>query len=85
VSLAALPGWVAALTGEGLRNLAAGPGDTDRRRRAVAADRSDHDWWRFTPLTALAFCVYAIGFDTSDSYLYLIPAWTAAALWLAVG
>jgi hypothetical protein len=33
----------------------------------------------------LAFSLYAIGYGTRDSYVYLIPVWTVAALWLAAG
>ena len=48
-------------------------------------DRQDHAWWQTTGLTALVCTVFAIGYDTTDSYVYLIPAWSMAALWLAVG
>jgi hypothetical protein len=86
VGLGALPGRIGALTGEGLRQLGGGPwGMLIAVLGLWRLDHNDHDWWRFTLLTALAFSVYAIGFNTSDSYLYLIPVWTVAALWLAVG
>ena len=32
-----------------------------------------------------AFSLYAIGYDTADSLVYLVPALPVAALWLAVG
>ena len=48
-------------------------------------DRYDHAWWRATVLVGLAYSLYAIGYSTRDSYVYLIPVWTVAALWLAAG
>jgi len=32
-----------------------------------------------------AYSAYAIGYDTADSYVYLIPAYLTAALWIAQG
>ena len=37
-----------------------------------------------TLLVFLASTFYGIGYNTTDSYVYLIPAWAAAALWVAV-
>jgi hypothetical protein len=48
-------------------------------------DRHDHAWWRTTVLVGLAYSLYAIGYNTRDSYVYLIPVWIVAALWLAAG
>jgi hypothetical protein len=48
-------------------------------------DRIDHPWWRLTGLTALAFSLFALSYNTADAYIYLIPAWAAAALWLPHG
>lgn len=48
-------------------------------------DTRDHAWWRATLLIALAFAAYGIGYNTTDSYVYLLPAWAMAALWLAHG
>jgi hypothetical protein len=36
-------------------------------------------------LSWLSFVAYGIGYDTSDSYVYLIPAMIIAAFWLAEG
>ena len=48
-------------------------------------DQRQHGWWRVTVLTALLFSVYAITYNTPDSFVYLIPAWAVLACWLAVG
>jgi hypothetical protein len=48
-------------------------------------DQHDHAWWRATLLVGLAYSLYAIGYSTRDSYVYLIPVWFVAALWLAAG
>ncbi|HEX9115749.1 MAG TPA: DUF2723 domain-containing protein, partial [Anaerolineae bacterium] len=61
--------WGAVLAGYGLWRL----------------DGRDHAWWRFTGLSALVFSLYALGYNTADSYVYLIPAWAMATLWLAEG
>lgn len=52
-------------------------------------------WWYLDgedqPLTFFAltgfvlYSLYAIGYDTSDSYVYLLPAWLLFALWLGRG
>ena len=39
----------------------------------------------FFAVTLLGFSVYAIGYDTSDSQVYLIPAFLAFAVWLSWG
>jgi hypothetical protein len=45
------------------------------------------DWglWRLTGLVAVLYAAFAIGYNTADSYIYLLPVWAVAALWLAVG
>ena len=48
-------------------------------------DRRLHAWWQATLLIAAAYSVYAIGYNTPDSFVYLIPASCVAALWLAAG
>ena len=48
-------------------------------------DRRLHAWWQATLLVAAAYSIYAIGYNTPDSFIYLIPTWCAAALWLAAG
>jgi len=41
-------------------------------------------WWCATLLVFGAFTIYGIGYNTTDSAVYLIPAWATAALWIAV-
>jgi hypothetical protein len=48
-------------------------------------DRRLHAWWQATLLIAVAYSIYAIGYNTPDSLVYLIPASCVAALWLAAG
>ena len=48
-------------------------------------DHRQHVWWRTTVLVAVAYSIYAIAYNSPDSFVYLIPAWCVAALWLAVG
>jgi hypothetical protein len=77
---------VAAWAGEASRQFGGGPWGA---LIAVAGlfwlDRHDRAWWRATLLIGLAYSLYAIGYGTRDSYVYLIPVWTVAALWLAAG
>ncbi len=46
-------------------------------------DRLARGWWLATLLVWLTFTVYAIGYNTTDSFTYLIPASAVMALWLA--
>ena len=48
-------------------------------------DRRLHAWWLATLVTFLAFTIYALGYNTTDSLTYLIPAFAVMALWLAEG
>ena len=48
-------------------------------------DRRLHAWWQTTGLIALTYSVYAIAYNSPDSFVYLIPAWCVMALWLAAG
>ncbi len=48
-------------------------------------DRRQHAWWRTTGLIALLFVLYGLVYRTDTAFLYLIPAWGMAALWLAEG
>ncbi|TEU08050.1 MAG: DUF2723 domain-containing protein [Anaerolineales bacterium] len=43
------------------------------------------NWALATGVTFVAYTVYAIAYDTADSYLYLIPTYLVAALWMAEG
>jgi hypothetical protein len=80
--IARLSSWVAAA----LEQLGGGPWGA---LLALAGlwwlDRNRHAWWRATGLVALAFTVYGLVYRTDTSFVYLIPAWGMAALWLAAG
>jgi len=77
---------VAAWAGEASRQFGAGPwGALVAFAGLFWLDRHDHAWWRATLLIGLAYSLYAIGYNTRDSYVYLIPVWSVAALWLAAG
>ncbi len=82
--LAELPGRLAALAGELLRQFG-----TWGALLAVAGlwqvDRRQHAWWRATGLIALAYAAYAVGYRADDAFVYLLPAWAMVALWLAAG
>ena len=43
------------------------------------------NWALATGVTFIAYTVYAIAYDAADSYLYLIPTYLVAALWMAEG
>jgi hypothetical protein len=81
-----LPVRVAAWAGEASRQFGGGPWGA---LIAVAGlywlDQHERAWWRATLLVALAYSVYAIAYNTRDSYVYLIPVWSVATLWLAAG
>ena len=48
-------------------------------------DRRRHIWWQATGLIALLFTLYGLIYRTDTAFIYLIPAWGMAALWLAAG
>jgi len=48
-------------------------------------DRRQHAWWRTTGLIALSYALYGLVYRTDTAFVYLIPAWGIAALWLAEG
>ncbi len=48
-------------------------------------DRRQPIWWRTTGLVALAYTATSLVYRTADSYVYLLPVWAMAALWLAAG
>ncbi len=83
--LADLPGRVAAWSGEALRQFGGPWGVILALIGLWQLDRRLHAWWQTTLLTAVAYSVYAIGYNTPDSFVYLIPASCVAALWLAAG
>jgi hypothetical protein len=81
-----LLGRAAAWAGEASRQFGGGPwGALIALVGLFWLDRHDHAWWRATLLIGLAYSLYAIGYRTRDSYVYLIPAWFVASLWLAAG
>ncbi len=41
--------------------------------------------WLLTVYTFVAFSVYAVAYNSRDSYVYLLPATAAGALWIAEG
>ena len=83
--LADLPGRLAAWSGEALRQFGGPWGVILALIGLWQLDRRLHDWWQATLLIAAAYSVYAIGYNTPDSFVYLIPAACVAALWLAAG
>lgn len=85
VRAAYLPGRLAAWMSEALRQFGGPWGALLAMAGLWRVDRRDHAWWRATGLVALCYSIYAITYDTTDSFVYLIPAWGVAALWLAAG
>ena len=83
--LAYLPGRVGAWSGEALRQLGGPWGVILALIGLWQLDRRLHAWWQATLLIAAAYSIYAIGYNTPDSFVYLIPASCVAALWLAAG
>ena len=83
--LAYLPGRLAAWSGEAQRQLGGPWGIILALIGLWQLDRRLHAWWQATLLIAVAYSVYAIGYNTPDSFVYLIPASCVAALWLAAG
>ncbi len=58
----------------------------ERSRRSGLVDPVyRHAWWRVTMLVALAYTIVGIGYNTTDSYVYLLPAWAALAPALGAG
>ena len=83
--LAYLPTRLAAWSGETLRQFGGPWGVILALIGLWQLDRRLHAWWQATLLIAVAYSVYAIGYNTPDSFVYLIPASCVAALWLAAG
>jgi len=48
-------------------------------------EQTNRRWWWATTLIALAFTAYGVGYNSVDSYVYLIPAWGVASLWAGHG
>ena len=83
--LAYLPGRLGAWSAEALRQFGGPWGVILALIGLWRLDRHLHAWWQATLLIAVAYSVYAIGYNTPDSFVYLIPAGCVAALWLAAG
>jgi hypothetical protein len=86
VPLDYLPGRLAAWGDEAGRQLGSGAwGALIALLGLWRLERIDRVWWWTTLLVALAYTAYAIGYNTADSSVYLIPAWAVACLWFAQG
>jgi hypothetical protein len=86
VPLDYLPGRLAAWGNEAGRQLGSGVwGALIALLGLWHLERIDRAWWWTTVLVALAYTAYAIGYNTADSSVYLIPAWAVACLWFAQG
>jgi hypothetical protein len=86
VPIAYLPGRLAAWASETGRQLGGGVwGMLVALLGLWRLERTDRAWWLTTLLVALCYTVYAIGYNTTDSDVYLIPAWGMACLWIACG
>ena len=83
--LAYLPGRLGAWGAEALRQFGGPWGVILALIGLWRLDRHLHAWWQATLLIAAAYSIYAIGYNTPDSFVYLIPAGCVAALWLAAG
>ncbi|MBC7235701.1 MAG: DUF2723 domain-containing protein [Chloroflexi bacterium] len=68
--------WCQQYTAPGMALALLGLAETWERQRSQALGQL---------LIVLAFSAYAIGYDTVDSYVYVLPAYLPAAIWLAVG
>jgi hypothetical protein len=86
VPLAHLPGRLAAWGAEANQQLGGGPWGALLALLGIwRLERADRRGWWATLAVAALFSVYAIGYNAADSYVYLIPAWAVASLWLAHG
>jgi len=81
--LAYLPGRVAAWSGEALRQFGGPWGAILALIGLWRLDHRLHAWWQATLVIAATYSVFAISYNTPDSFVYLIPVWCMAALWLA--
>ncbi|MEM7033049.1 MAG: DUF2723 domain-containing protein [Chloroflexota bacterium] len=45
----------------------------------------DHTFAKYSLITVSLFSIYAIGYNTSDSLVYLLPAWLLITIWLGWG
>jgi hypothetical protein len=80
-----LPARLGAWSGEAVRQFGGPWGAVLALIGLWRLDRRLHAWWQATLLIAAAYSIYAIGYNSPDSFVYLIPVWCVAALWLAAG
>jgi hypothetical protein len=86
LGLQRLPARVAAWASEAARQYGGGPwGAVIAVAGLFWLDQHDRAWWWTTLLVGLAYSLFAIGYNSGDSYVYLIPVWVVGALWLAAG
>ncbi len=88
LAFALQPGWLplrlAAWAGEVLRQF--GPWGAALALGGLwRLETRDRAFWWLTVVIALGYSVFAIGYNSADSYLYLLPVWAVMALWLAQG
>jgi 4-amino-4-deoxy-L-arabinose transferase-like glycosyltransferase len=81
-----VPGRLGAWGGEASRQLGGGVwGALIALLGLWRLERIDRAWWWTTLLVALTYTAYAVGYNSADSSVYLIPAWAMASLWFAQG
>jgi len=81
-----LPGRLAAWGGEAARQLGGGVwGALIALLGLWRLEQIDRVWWWTTLFIALAYMAYAVGYNSADSSVYLIPVWAVACLWFAYG
>ena len=86
IPLADLPHRLAAWGTEAGRQLGGGPwGMAIALVGLWRLEQTDRRWWWTTTLIALAYTAYSVGYNSIDSYVYLIPAWAMASLWAGHG
>lgn len=86
IPLADLPHRLAAWGTEAGRQLGGGPWGMALALAGLwRLEQTDRRWWWTTTLTALAYTAYSVGYNSIDSYVYLIPAWAMASLWAGHG
>jgi hypothetical protein len=86
IPLADLPHRLAAWGAEAGRQLGGGPwGMAIAMVGLWRLEQTGRRWWWTTTLIALAYTAYGVGYNSTDSYVYLIPAWAMASLWAGHG
>ncbi len=86
IGWADLPHRLIAWAAEAGRQLGGGPwGAGLALAGAWEMERAWAAWARGAALGVVLLSTYAVGYDSADSYVYLIPAWGMASLWLGWG